>query len=137
MITAEGYSNDPNIVPEGIVLTLPVAFFKDRGMSCTEFEKYFLEVMEPEDAIWNFRLSNLPLLDVQYVYLIFEGFLQYRGNLVMYERNKAKRFNDTPDGKTRTFSPCNWVLFTGPIIKCPFERQLKGFQGFRYSTKLF
>lgn len=137
MITPNGYSKDPGIMPEGIALTLPVAFFQDRGMSYAEFEKMFLEYMQEEDAIWNFRLTNLPLHDVVYVYLVFDGFLQYRGNLVQYERNVAKDFYDAPDGKVRSFPPSNWVLFTGPIVKSPYERQMKGFQGFRYTTKLF
>lgn len=137
MITRNGYSKDPGIMPEGIALTLPVAFFQDRGMSYAQFEKMFLEYMQQDDAIWNFRLTNLPLHDVLYVYLIFDGFLQYRGNLVQYERNVAKDFYDAPDGIVRSFPPCNWVLFTGPIVKCPDDRPMRGFQGFRYTTKLF
>jgi hypothetical protein len=137
MITATGYSKDPSIMPEGIALTLPVAFFQDRGMSYAEFEKMFVRYMRRDDAIMNFRLTNLPLHDVAYVYLIFDGFLQYRANLVMYERNTAKEFNDAPDGKIRSFPPSNWVLFTGPVIKAPHDIPMKGFQGFRYTTKLF
>lgn len=137
MITARGYSKDPSIMPDGIVLTLPVAFFKDRGMSYSEFEKLFERYMRREDAIWNFRLTNLPKHDVAYVYLIFDGFLQYRANLVQYERNVAKKFYDSPDGRVRSFPPSNWVLFTGPIVKAPQDWPLKGFQGFRYCTKLF
>jgi hypothetical protein len=37
MITNKGYSKDSSIVPEGIVLTLPVAFFQDRGMTIDQF----------------------------------------------------------------------------------------------------
>lgn len=137
MITEKGYSKDPSIIPEGIVLTLPVAFFKDRGISPAEFEKMFVEYMQEDDAIWNFKLTNLPLQDVAYVYLIFDGFLQYRAQLVQYERNVAKEFHDAPDRQVRSFPPTNWVLFTGPVVKCPYVRELKGFQGFRYCTKLF
>jgi hypothetical protein len=106
-------------------------------MSYAEFEKMFVRYMRRDDAIWNFRLTNLPLHDVAYVYLIFEGFIQYRGNLVQYERNVAKEFYDAPDCKVRSFPPSNWVLFTGPVIPAPREWPMKGFQGFRYTTKLF
>ena len=137
MITANGYSKDPSIMPEGICLTLPKQFFDDRGWSPAEFEKYFERFMQNEDHLWNFRLTNLPTVDVAWVYLIFENFLQFRVNVVMYERNVAKTFNDSPDGKPRVFPPSNWIILSGPAIRCPFERELRGFQGFRYCTKLF
>lgn len=137
MITARGYSKDASIIPEGIMLTLPKMFFRDRNMSYSSFEKMFERYMRREDAIWNFKLTNLPLHDVAFVYLCFEGFVQYRCNLVMYERNKSKTFSDTPDKKVRHFPDCNWVLFTGPAVKPYEDIPQKGFQGFRYTTKLF
>lgn len=137
MITAKGYSKDPTLVPDAIVLTLPVMFFQDRGMTTDEFKALFERYIQREDALWNFRLTNLPTRDVLYVYLIFDGHVQYRANFVQYERNKAKRFKDAPDGKTRDFPPSNWVLFTGPLVKPVEPWPLKGFQGFRYATTLF
>lgn len=137
MKSPSNYKNYRFYVPEGIILTLPVAFFKDRGMSYSEFEKMFERYMRREDAIWNFRLTNLPKLDVAYVYLVFEGFIQFRCQLVMYERNVAKKFYDAPDGKVREFPASNWVLFTGPAVKPESEFKMKGFQGFRYTQKIF
>lgn len=137
MITAKGYSKDPTLMPDGIALTLPVQFFEDRKMSCSDFEKYFVRLMRNEDTTWNFKLKNLPTKDVLYVYFVFDGFIQYRLNLVMYERNKSKTFNDTPDGKVRHFESCNWVICSGPAVKAPYDFPMKGFQGFRYTTTLF
>lgn len=137
MITVDGYSKEPGLQAEGLVLTLPKIFFEDRCMTIPDFKKMFEEYMVQEDAVWNFRLTNLPTQEVPYIYLIFGGFLQYRANFMQYERNVAKEFDDAPDGIIRSFDFSNWILFTGPVIKCPFVRELKGFQGFRYSTKLF
>lgn len=137
MITANGYSKDPTIMPEGIALTLPKQFFEDRGWTPAEFEKYFERFMQNEDHLWHFRLTNLPTIDVAWAYLLFDGYLQFRANVVMYERNKSKTFTDAPDGQPRDFPSTNWVILCGPAIKCPYERELKGFQGFRYTTKLF
>lgn len=123
--------------PDGILLTLPVAFFQDRGMSYSEFMPLFKKQMSDPDNVWNYRLTNLPTMDVQYVYLVFDGFVQYRGNLVMYQRGVTKRFNDSPDMKFRTFAEANWVIFTGPIVVAPIDIEMKGFQGFRYTKKLF
>lgn len=137
IIGASTYSKDPNLQPDGIALTLPVMFFQERGMSTDQFKKLFERFMRREDAIWNFRLTNLPKRDVAWVYLIFDRHLQYRANFVMYERNTAKSFNDSPDGIQREFPPSNWVLFTGPIIKPPYPMPQRGHQGFRYTTKLW
>jgi hypothetical protein len=93
--------------------------------------------MSKEDSIWNFRLTNLPTQEVAWVYLVFDGFIRFRVNLVMYERNVSKYFYDGPDGKERAFPKANWVILSGPAIRPPYEIPQKGFQGFRYTTKLF
>lgn len=137
MITEKGYSKDPSIMPEGIAITLPKMFFEDRGWTPGAFEKYFERFMRHEDHLWNFKLTNLPTIEVPWAYILFDGFLQFRTNIVMYERNKEKTFYDDPDEKPRHFPKTNWIILSGPAIRCPYERELKGFQGFRYTTKLF
>lgn len=132
------YSKDPIWRPEGIALTLPKIFFEDRGHSPAEFEKYFKRFMAKEDAYWNFKLKNLPTIEVPYVYLIFDGMFQCRCNFMQYQRKAAKQFQDAPDGKIRRFDENhNWVLFTGPVVGAPEGWVQKGFQGFRYTIKLF
>lgn len=137
MITPTGYSKDPSIKPEGIVLTLPVAFFEDRRTGIEDFKKMFVRYMERDDALWNFRLTNLPKHEVAWVYLLFDKQIQFRLNFVQYERNVSKSFKDAPDGKMRDFPNANWVIMCGPAIAPPFVYELPGFQGFRYATKLF
>lgn len=138
MIIPGGYSKDPNIRPEGIVLTLPVQFFEERKAGIEPFKKAFERYMQREDALWNFCLTNLPTVDdIAWVYLIFDRHLQYQCNFVQYERNVSKSFTDAPDGRVRHFPGANWVIFTGPVVKPPEPYPLKGFQGFRYCTKLF
>lgn len=123
--------------PVAIILTLPVQFFKERQMDEESFKKYFERLMRKEDMLWNFRLTNLPTHDVAWVYFNFFGKVHYRLNLVMYQRNAAKSFNDTPDGITRDFDASNWVICTGPVVPAPYEISMKGFQGFRYSKQIF
>lgn len=131
------YSKDVTIIPDGIMLTLPVMFFEDRGMSIEQFKKVFERHMSKDESWWNFKLTNLPKHDVAYVYLVFDKQVQYRCNFMMYERKASKSFKDSHDRKVRHFDNCNWVLFTGPVIKPPHEWPQKGFQGFRYTTTLF
>ncbi len=137
MITKQGYSKDPTIMPDGIVLTLPKMFFNDRNTGIEEFKVLFERYMKQEDGLWNFKLTNLPKHEVCFVYIVFDGKIQYRCNLVAYERNVSKSFKDAPDNKVREFPNCNWVLLSGPAVKPPHEFIQKGFQGFRYCTQLF
>lgn len=112
-------------------------FFEDRNTTHEEFKKYFETVMASEDSLWNFKLTNLPTQDVAWCYLVFGGLVQYRLNLVQYERNVSKQFTDTIDGRVREFPKQNWVIMCGPVVRAPFEINQRGFQGFRYSKKLF
>lgn len=137
MITAEGYSKDPNIIPEGIMLTLPVQFFEDRGWDYKGFIKMFQKFMADDYSIWNFRLTNLPKQDIIWVYLLFDKQVQFRVNFVQYEKNVSKVFKDGPDRKVRDFPNANWVILAGPAVRPTHEWPQKGFQGFRYTTKLF
>lgn len=142
MITPTGYSKDPHLQADGIVLTLPVMFFEDRKTNVQDFKKMFPLHMAAEDSLWNFRLTNLPTQDIAWVYLIFDKHIQFRCNFVQYERNASKRFADAEDGRIRSFPNANWVIMCGPAIPTPpghhwYENECRGFQGFRYCTYLF
>lgn len=137
MITQKGYSKDPNIIPEGIALTMPIAFFEDRKMTYDEFRIEFETTLAQENGEWYFVKKNLPKFDVLFVYIIFDKKIQYRTNLVCFERNSTKSFADAPDQQIRTFEKKNWIILSGPAIKAPYDIPQKGFQGFRYTTKLF
>lgn len=123
--------------PEAIILTMPVAFFNDRNMDQESFGKYFERFMRHPDALWNFKKKTLPTQDVAWVYLIWSGKVQFRLNFVQYERNQTKTFTDSWDGKERHFPAMNWIILSGPAIKAPYDIPMQGFQGHRYSQKIF
>lgn len=138
MIIPGGYSKDPNLIPEAIVLTLPVQFFEKRNMTIPDFKKYFERFMQRETSTWSFRLTNLPTFqNIAWCYLIFDKHLQYELNFVQFERNVAKKFKDSPGAGVLQFPPSNWVIMTGPLRKPPQPYELRGFQGFRKAIKLF
>jgi hypothetical protein len=138
MITGPNtYSKDPSIIPEGIAVTLPVAFFEDRGWTVETFCQMFERHMRKEDSIWNFKITNLPTIDVAFVYLVFGGEIKFRVNFVMMERGVTKTFNDSPKNGFYHHETANWIILSGPAVRPPHEWPQKGFQGFRYTTKLF
>ncbi|MGI8601063.1 MAG: hypothetical protein ACR2KB_17555 [Chitinophagaceae bacterium] len=121
--------------PIGILLTMPKAFFEDRKMTEEQFKEVFERFMQMEDGIWNFRKKTLPTQDVIYCYMVFGGKVQFKVNIVGYERDVAKTFHDAADAKPRHFQKSNWIILAGPAVKPPQEIPMKGFQGFRYVTK--
>lgn len=121
--------------PIGILLTMPKVFFEETGHTSETLCRDFEAALNEEEDTWNFCKKNLPTKDFLYVYLVWEGKIQYRANLVGLERNISKSFIDTPDGQTRHFPGKNWIVMSGPAIKAPMDIPMKGFQGHRYVAK--
>lgn len=79
--------------------------------------------------------SGVPRIKVPYVYLVFNGKIQYRAEVKGYGKNVTQEFNDT--GITRIMRDCNLVYIQGPVIAAPYEIPFKGFQGIRYTELIF
>lgn len=132
MITVDGYSKDPNIQPDGIAITWSLDMINACG-GLKEFIRLFCQTMEEEDGIWYQKCKNAPTQDINYVYIIFAGRVRYRthygghetGNKIVYDANGPKSIS--------------WsrIICAGPLVVAPRRIERKGFQGFRYTTKLF
>lgn len=134
MITATGYSKDPNIVPEGVVVTFGRAMIEEQG-GAKMFLSYFEECMSQDNVIWHHKCKNRPQYEIDHVYIIVLNRLYCRCYFGGFESATKKVY--TADNKEKIIS---WsrILLAGPIVKPPPPRRvLKGFQGFRYCTKLF
>jgi hypothetical protein len=136
MIIERGFSKDPSILPEGIVVTHGREMINDQGGLRT-FLKGFLRVMDryEEGGYWMHKLKNNPTFDVPHVYIIVAGRLYGRCYFGGYRKDVVEQ-GYTADGQEKII---DWphIILSGPFEKCPFKRQLKGFQGFRYCTTLF
>jgi hypothetical protein len=132
MITATGYSKDPHIIPEGIVITFGKEMLQNNG-GTREVMKYFLQVMANENDYWMHKMLLWPKVEVADVYIITMNRLWGRAKFGWFENNAT--FGYSPGG--RKDIPWPRLVLVGPFEKCPFKRELRGFQGFRYCTKLF
>lgn len=132
MITANGYSKDPNIMPEGIVITFGKEMLQTNG-GTREVIKYFLEVMADENDYWMHKMLLWPKIEFVDVYIITMNRLWGRAKFGWFEKNATFGYSS----KGRKDIPWPRMVIVGPFEKCPFKRKLKGFQGFRYCTKLF
>lgn len=59
MITADGYSKDPGIMPEGIAVTFGKDMMKDQG-GAKQFLSYFNGIMSDADSWWMHKMKNKP-----------------------------------------------------------------------------
>jgi hypothetical protein len=134
MITPDGYSKDPNIIPEGIVVTFGKEMMIEQG-GPKNFLSHFNQWMsQGEDYHWLHKCKNKPSADILYVYVIALNRLYCRCYFGGYETKLT--IGGTADGGQKIIE---WprIILAGPIEKCPYKRTLRGFQGFRYATKLF
>lgn len=133
MITANGYSNQPGIMPEGICITFGRAMFEDHGGAAT-FLRRFEHTMATEGNYWLHKLKNKPTIEVDHVYIIAMNRLYGRVFYGGYEKGEQWILTATYE---RRFISWPRIILAGPIEKPSFKRELRGFQGFRYATKLF
>lgn len=138
MITAQGYSKDPSLMPEGIVITWGKDMIDLKG-GLKNFLKYFDEVMQDEETHWLQKCKNSPKHDIVHVYIIVANRLYARGFYGGYENGETLINTPAAPNSFSRREKISWprIVIAGPIEKCPFKRKLRGFQGFRYCTKLF
>lgn len=135
MITADGYSKDPNIIPEGIVITFGKDMIQEQG-GAKLFLSNFLESMAYDGAYWMHKCKNLPTVDIDHIYIVVLNRLWGKVYNRGLRRNPKGVIGFTADDKPINVD-WNFITLAGPFEKYPFKRVLKGFQGFRYCTKLF
>lgn len=133
MITENGYSKDPSIMPEGVVITFGREMMEGNGGQKVMM-KHFLDTMETEDACWMHKMVLWPKVEISDVYIITLNRLWGRVKFGWYD--KSATFAYKPDGTDKEVTWPRMVLI-GPFQHCPFKRSIKGFQGFRYCAKLF
>jgi hypothetical protein len=135
MITATGYSKDQSIKPEGIAVTAGREMIADKGGLLT-FIRWFEGIFKEEESYWMHKLKNKPRYDdLLYVYVIICNRVHYRCMYGGYHSPGATG-QLIPDGPN---VPVEWphIILAGPLIKAAEKIIRPGFQGFRYTTKLF
>jgi hypothetical protein len=132
MITKDGYSKDPSIQPEGIAITFGKEMMEGNGGQ-RAMMKYFLSIMQDEDSYWMHKMTLWPKIEVPDVYIITLNRLWGRAKFGWFEKGSTFKYSPGDPGTVE------WprLVIVGPFERCPLKRELKGFQGFRYTTKLF
>lgn len=118
--------------PDGIILTVSSSELKEKGYR--NWLRNFLDAMGKEDWTYWYRLGNKPKHEVLWVYICIGGKIRFRSNFVMYKDAGEMTFRGT-DGK-KLYGKA-WVVICGPVVRPTEPVYRKGFQGFRYTHKLF
>lgn len=116
--------------PDGIILTVSRKMYEKNGYR--HWLKNFFHAMRQEDWIYSLRVGNRPKKEVLYVYLLIGGKIRFRANFVGSMGPTNKTFSDG-----RSMFAKAWVELAGPVKHPAIPIPMKGFQGFRYTEKLF
>lgn len=119
--------------PDGIIVTISAKMYGTHGYR--HWISNFLDAMKRHDdgIFYWLRCGVQPKVqDLQYVYLCIGGKIRYRCYFGGSRGAGTKEFMDgrVMDGKS-------WLVLSGPVEKAPTRIERKGFQGFRYTEKLF
>ena len=133
MITAEGYSKDTSIKPEGIVITWPPDIIAAKGGI-----PHFIDNMKRKGDFWMHKVRAKPKFDILYVYIIVDGYLKYRCNYAGFCTGETITNGDYTHSWS-LWTKIDWsrIILTGPIEMPEKQIKMSGFQSYRYCTKLF
>lgn len=118
--------------PEGIVITISIAMIKERTYRA--WLKDFLKAMNSDEICYWMRTGARPKNEscLQYVYLSIGNVIRFRANYVMSKGASQVTF----DSGKKMFANA-WIVMAGPVVRPAGRIAYKGFQGFRYTHKLF
>lgn len=126
--------------PDGIILTISASMLAKNGYK--RWLQNFLQTMElsaqGEDWFYFMRASAKPKQDecLSYIYLCIGNKIRYRCFYGGCQDGGRRQFPDG-NGGVKIIDAKAWILLAGPVTSAPHVIKRQGFQGFRYTEKLF
>lgn len=117
---------------DSIILTVGAKELKEKGYR--NWLTNFMDAMNDEDmtTYW-YKMGNEPTQqNLMWVYICIGGRIRFRANFVQTMGPKEMVFSDG-----RKMFGKAWIIICGPVKRAPYKIERKGFQGFRYTNKLF
>ena len=122
-------------MPEGIAVTMGREMIAEKGGLLT-FVRWFQGVFENEEDYWMHKCKNKPRYDdLLYVYVVICNRIHYRCMFGGYHFPGI--YGQLLPGGPNVAVPWPHIVLAGPLVKAPYKIIRPGFQGFRYTTKLF
>lgn len=88
--------------------------------------------IEAGESFWWMSFPSRPRLDVLHLYVVFNGYAQFRVNIMEWRQGDG--LTNMYGGK---FYAKLWAVCTAPLVIPPRPFPMKGFRGYRYTEGLF
>jgi hypothetical protein len=120
--------------PTGIIKCLPKKWYDEVGGE-KYLEKTFRKNIQKRG--WQFyqSMACIPKYDVLHCYLLINGFVRFRLNIVVIESGGTMLFRDRP--VPQHWNAKYWMILSAPVVEPSEPMPMRGFQGFRYTDDLF
>lgn len=118
--------------PTGIIKCMPHKFVFDEYGAVRFIQDFFYKPNRDPNNVFYLTLSAIPKFDVLHLYLLVDKCIRFRANIVEFRGPATYKFSST-----RTITGKAWVVVGAPVIRAPFKIEMRGFQGFRYTSTLF
>lgn len=118
---------------DAIIVTFGKKIFDGNGGK-EKFIEFFESWAQRENCEWYHKCKNRPHQDIAWVYVIVENFIMYRMFYGGY-KSVGEKILTWEDGVKEISWPR--IILAGPLTKAPTQMPMRGFQGFRYTQKLF
>jgi hypothetical protein len=121
---------------DSIIVTMGQQMIKEKG-GLLAFIRWFELSFEVETSYWMHKSRNKPQHDVLYVYVVICGRIYYRCMYGGHYLPGSGATGQLAPGAEETHVTFPFIILSGPLVKAPGKIERKGFQGFRYSSKIF
>jgi hypothetical protein len=118
--------------PTGIIRTLPSLYQDDGNIGFARYTRAIEELEQEIIPAIYIALSAMPKIDVLHMYLLIEGQIRVRLNIVEYAPGTAEICWDSTIRQ-----PKYWAVCSAPVERPPEPISRRGFQGFRYTEDLW
>ncbi len=119
--------------PEAIIITLSQQTIKDRRGGYKQILTEWAN-SDGNNGMWYYKCGNAPKHEVTIIYWVVGGRIRWQSTLVTIHRNQTMRFSH----RTKPMYAKSWFeLIDFQPIPRHLQPVMQGFQGFRYSQKLF
>lgn len=122
----------PGEQPTGIIKCLPKPWMEQSGG--IEYIRSIKEDIDSGAALWHMSFPTLPRQEVLHLYVLFDGHIQFRVNIVEFRPSTGKHMKLSYGNE---FLAKYWAVCSGPMVfpKPPFP--MTGFRGYRYTGDLW
>ena len=118
--------------PSGIIRTLPSLSEQSKTIGYRRYVRAIRELESEKIPAIYIAMPQLPKIHILHMYLLIEGQIRVRLNIVEYVSGSEAICWDS---KIRT--PKFWAVCSGPVSRPPEKIERRGFQGFRYTEELW